>query len=140
VQTPALRTIGNIVTGDDAQTQTVITAGALPALLSLLSSGKDAIRKEACWTISNITAGPATQIGSIIEANLIPPLIEILARGDFKTKKEACWALSNATAGGMQNPQIIQYLSLLLLELDLLLTKLTGIWYNKDASSHFAIS
>lgn len=57
VQTPALRSVGNIVTGDDLQTQVVITSGALPALLSLLSSQKEGIRKEACWTISNITAG-----------------------------------------------------------------------------------
>lgn len=48
VQTPALRSVGNIVTGDDLQTQVVITSGALPALLSLLSSPKEAIRKEAC--------------------------------------------------------------------------------------------
>ncbi len=32
VQTPALRSVGNIVTGDDLQTQVVIASGALPAL------------------------------------------------------------------------------------------------------------
>ena len=32
-QTPALRTVGNIVTGDDSQTQFVINLNALPALL-----------------------------------------------------------------------------------------------------------
>merc|ERR1719409_2331244 len=32
VQTPALRAVGNIVTGDDAQTQVIITSGALPFL------------------------------------------------------------------------------------------------------------
>ena len=68
VQTPALRSVGNIVTGDDLQTQVVITSGALPALLSLLSSPKDGIRKEACWTISNVTAGSQLQIQSIIDA------------------------------------------------------------------------
>ena len=62
VQTPALRTIGNIVTGDDIQTQVVINCNALTALLSLLSSPKEGIRKEACWTISNITAGTVPQI------------------------------------------------------------------------------
>ncbi|KAG1763767.1 armadillo-type protein, partial [Suillus occidentalis] len=43
VQTPTLRSISNIVTGDDLQTQVVITSGALPALLSLLSSPKEGI-------------------------------------------------------------------------------------------------
>lgn len=110
VQTPALRSVGNIVTGDDLQTQVVISSGALPALLSLLSSPKDGIRKEACWTISNITAGSPHQIQAVIDANIVPPLINILQHADFKTRKEACWAISNATSGGLQEPSQIRYL------------------------------
>lgn len=110
VQTPALRSVGNIVTGDDLQTQVVIASGALQALLSLLSSQKDGIRKEACWTISNVTAGSPPQIQAVIDANIIPPLINILSNADFKTRKEACWAISNATSGGLQEPAQIRYL------------------------------
>ncbi len=110
VQTPALRSVGNIVTGDDVQTQIIINCGSLPALLSLLSSQKDGIRKEACWTISNVTAGNSTQIQAVIDANIIPPLIHLLSNGDFKTRKEACWAISNATSGGLQKPEQIRYL------------------------------
>lgn len=110
VQTPALRSVGNIVTGDDVQTQVIINCGALGALLSLLSSTKDGIRKEACWTISNITAGNSTQIQSVVDAGIIPPLIHLLSNGDFKTRKEACWAISNATSGGLQKPEQIRYL------------------------------
>ncbi|KAL9126104.1 MAG: hypothetical protein Q9217_004791 [Psora testacea] len=110
VQTPALRSVGNIVTGDDVQTQIIINCGSLPALLSLLSSQKDGIRKEACWTISNITAGNSTQIQAVIDAGIIPPLIHLLSNGDFKTRKEACWAISNATSGGLQKPEQIRYL------------------------------
>jgi importin subunit alpha-6/7 len=110
VQTPALRSVGNIVTGDDVQTQVIINCGALPCLLSLLSSNKDGIRKEACWTISNITAGNSAQIQSVVDANIIPPLIHLLSNGDLKTRKEACWAISNATSGGLQKPDQIRYL------------------------------
>lgn len=110
VQTPALRAVGNIVTGDDIQTQVVINCGALPNLLALLSSPKDGIRKEACWTISNITAGNNAQIQAIIDANIIPPLINMLQTADMKTKKEACWAISNATSGGLHKPEQIKYL------------------------------
>ncbi|KAF9358162.1 Importin alpha subunit (Karyopherin alpha subunit) (Serine-rich RNA polymerase I suppressor protein) [Mortierella sp. AD094] len=110
VQTPALRTVGNIVTGDDVQTQVIINCGALQALLALLASPKDNIRKEACWTISNITAGTSVQIQSVIDANLIPPLIAVLQNADFKSKKEACWAISNATSGGLNKPDQIRYL------------------------------
>ena len=60
---PALRTVGNIVTGDDLQTQVIINCTALPCLLNLLqTSHKKSIKKEACWTISNITAGTTEQI------------------------------------------------------------------------------
>lgn len=110
VQTPALRSVGNIVTGDDVQTQIIINCGALVALLQLLSSTKDGIRKEACWTISNVTAGNSTQIQAVIDAGIIPPLIHLLSNGDFKTRKEACWAISNATSGGLQKPEQIRYL------------------------------
>ena len=89
---PALRTVGNIVTGDDMQTQVefnaccvveavfyfvynmlieflwlilqyIIDHQALPCLLNLLTHNhKKSIKKEACWTISNITAGNKVQI------------------------------------------------------------------------------
>ncbi len=60
---PALRTVGNIVTGDDLQTQVIINCGSLSCLLHLLkTSQKKSIKKEACWTISNITAGTKEQI------------------------------------------------------------------------------
>jgi importin subunit alpha-1 len=100
IQQPALRTIGNIVTGTDEQTQVVLDCGALPYLLRLLSSSKRLIRKETCWTISNITAGTIEQIESVIQSGLIPPLISLLANSDFETRREAAWAISNATAGG----------------------------------------
>ncbi|XP_038875705.1 importin subunit alpha-1-like [Benincasa hispida] len=98
---PALRTVGNIVTGDDIQTQCIINDGALPCLLSLLTHNhKKSIKKEACWTISNITAGNKEQIQAVIEAGLIPPLVNLLQNAEFDIKKEAAWAISNATSGG----------------------------------------
>lgn len=110
VQTPALRSVGNIVTGDDIQTQTVIEFGALTALYGLLGSPKESIRKETCWTLSNITAGNTIQIQAVIDHNLMPPLIHTLAHGETKTKKEACWAICNATSGGLNRPEQIKYL------------------------------
>ncbi|KAI9257156.1 armadillo-type protein [Phascolomyces articulosus] len=110
VQTPALRSVGNIVTGDDLQTQAIINCGAIPALMHLLGSPKEAIRKETCWTISNITAGNTQQIQAVIEGNLIPYLVQTLANGDNKTRKEACWAICNATSGGLQELSQIKYL------------------------------
>ena len=106
VQTSALHAVGNIVTGDDLQTQVVLDCGALPCLLSLLSS--DSLRKEACWALSNINAGNVDQIQQVIDANLIPPLIYLLSRAKFDVKKEAAWAIATATSGG--TPEQIEYL------------------------------
>ncbi|GAB4835666.1 Importin subunit alpha-4 [Ancistrocladus abbreviatus] len=98
---PALRTVGNIVTGDDNQTQFVIDNQVLPNLYKLLTQNhKKSIKKEACWTISNITAGNKAQIQAVIEANLVLPLVDLLQNAEFDVKKEAAWAISNATSGG----------------------------------------
>ncbi|XP_022745801.1 importin subunit alpha-like isoform X2 [Durio zibethinus] len=107
---PALRTIGNIVTGDDVQTQfshsnnidgpplivkwmqdfCIINHQALPCLSNLLMNNfKKSIKKEACWMISNITAGSKEQIQ-----------VHLLQNAEFDIKKEAAWAISNATSGG----------------------------------------
>ncbi|KAI5680503.1 hypothetical protein M9H77_01730 [Catharanthus roseus] len=98
---PALRTVGNIVTGDDIQTQVIIDNEALPCLLNLLTQNhKKSIKKEACWTISNITAGNREQIQAVIQAGIIAPLVQLLQNAEFEIKKEAAWAISNATSGG----------------------------------------
>lgn len=96
----ALRAVGNIVTGDDVQTQVILNSGALPHILHLLSSEKESIRKEASWTISNITAGNRQQIQAVIDAQIFPVLIHILKNDEFKTRKEAAWSITNATSSG----------------------------------------
>jgi hypothetical protein len=103
VQVPALRCIGNIVTGDDKQTSAVLACNPLPFLLGLMSHRKKGIKKEACWTVSNITAGSGEQIQRVIEANLIPPLVCMMREETFDIQKEAAWAISNATSGGNTN-------------------------------------
>ena len=45
VQTAALRAVGNIVTGTDDQTQTVLNHGALEHFPSLLNHAKEKINK-----------------------------------------------------------------------------------------------
>ena len=109
VLVPALRTVGNIVTGDDMQTQIIINCGALPCLLNLLqTTHKKSIKKEACWTLSNITAGTKDQIQAVFDAGIIPPLVHLLATAEFDIKKESAWAISNATSGGTREQ--IKYL------------------------------
>jgi hypothetical protein len=101
VQMPAVRTIGNIISGTDMQTQMCIANGVLPCLAALLASGtKISICKEACWTISNITAGNQSQIQAVIDSNLVPLLIKTMTHAEFELRKEAVIALANICKGG----------------------------------------
>ncbi|KAI3849425.1 hypothetical protein MKX03_030821 [Papaver bracteatum] len=100
VYTPSLRTIGNIVTGDDEQTQVVIDNQVLSCFHQLLTQnyGKN-IKRETCWAISNITAGNVGQIQAVIEAKIIGPVVHLLRHEEFEIKKEAAWAITNASVG-----------------------------------------
>eukprot|EP00892_Ulva_mutabilis_P006136 jgi/Ulvmu1/3895/UM018_0116.1 len=114
VLVPALRTVGNIVTGTDEQTQAIINCQALTALYSILVSAqhhKKSIIKEACWTVSNITAGTREQIAAVIDSGCIDPIVNLLRNGELEIKREAAWAISNATSGGdpTQIQQLVQY-------------------------------
>ncbi len=103
-----LRAVGNIVSGDELQTQVMLNVSVLPCLLALLHSPRKGIKKEACWTISNITAGNALHIQAVMDAGIVPHLIDLLSNDEFDIKKEAAWAIANATARG--SPKQIRYL------------------------------
>uniref|UniRef100_A0A672FAK0 Importin subunit alpha n=1 Tax=Salarias fasciatus TaxID=181472 RepID=A0A672FAK0_SALFA len=103
---PALRTVGNIVSGSDAQTQVVIDAGFLEVLPKLLRHSKSSVQKEAAWALSNIAAGPSKQIQQLINCGLFAPLVELLRSGDFKSQREAVWAVMNITIGGTVDQMI----------------------------------
>nr|XP_033480663.1 importin subunit alpha-8 isoform X2 [Epinephelus lanceolatus] len=105
--TPALRSIGNIVSGSDLQTQVAVDAGVLKALPQLMRHPKPSVQKEAAWALSNIAAGPSKQIQQLITCGLLPPLVEQLRNGDFKTQREAVWAVTNFTSGGTVE-QVVQ--------------------------------
>lgn len=73
-----MRTIGNLVTGDDETTEMVLSQGLLQHLKSLVIHPSKMVRKEACWTISNITAGTADQIRQIYECGLLQSCCSML--------------------------------------------------------------
>ena len=103
---PGVRALGNFVTGDDTETQTVIDAGVIPHLYNLMGHEDGAIRKEACWTISNICAGTPVQVGMIMEQGIFDRLVDLVKNDVFDIQREAGWSISNTTA--LKEPNIIQ--------------------------------
>lgn len=98
ISVACLRTIGNILTGDDAETQYALEQGTLEALNRLISHNRKAVRKEVCWSVSNITAGNANQIQLCLDCGIIDKLIHLMQHDDNDIRKEALWAVSNTTA------------------------------------------
>lgn len=102
LMSPCIRSLGNIVTGNDEQTQACIDQGVLhPFQRILVNCNKVCIIKEICWCVSNVTAGKEAQIQSVLETdNLLESIIERLGGSEFRIQKEAIWVIANLTAGG----------------------------------------
>lgn len=105
VLAPALRTVGNIATGEDWQTQRLLDAGLLGPLRRLMTHTKNSIRKETLWTLSNILGGTPEQIRSVHEAGYFPDILAAM-RDQFDVMKEAAWALTNASA--QMSPELVK--------------------------------
>jgi HEAT repeat protein len=110
VVVPALRTLGNIVSGTEGQTQAVLDSGGLQVLIPHLHSQRAGIRKETCWALSNVAAGTQAQMANLLAFPLLlEGVIEQLRSGPWDVKKEAAWTVVNiATAG---NPAQLQQLA-----------------------------
>jgi len=100
VQTPALRTVHNLLMGDEAQVQVLLDCGLLLCLPALLVHPKTAIRTRACHAVCCVTAGGEAHIELVIAANILSPLVSILQEDDLDMRTGAVQAISNATACG----------------------------------------
>jgi len=97
VGTPALRTVGNLVTGDDTQTDTVLNCNPFGAVMFLMSSTKMKIRKECCWLLSNICAGPLYQVQQIRDHGFFERFTVMARDEEMAVRKEAAFAIANAS-------------------------------------------
>jgi len=101
--TPALRTLGNFVSGSDIQTQSVVDSGVLDSLVKTLDSAKKNIRKESCWLVSNIAAGNHNQINTLVRnPEVMTRVISAASSAEWEVRKEAAWVCSNIATGGSE--------------------------------------
>lgn len=95
VQIPALRTLGNILTGNDSQAQYLLNLGIIDHLSGLMYSHNREIRKEVLWCFSNIAAGAVEQVCLLSEHPCMSSIISSISDPDNEVKREALWTLAN---------------------------------------------
>ena len=97
VKLPALKLIGNIVSGDHLQTQKVLEMPILPLLQKCINSFNPSIRREVFFILSNICAGTLPQIDLLLGSSMASELILALEDHDSAVRSEALWAFANLT-------------------------------------------
>ncbi|CAD8085194.1 unnamed protein product [Paramecium primaurelia] len=94
---PALKNIGNILSGNDEQTNQVLQAGVLQSFEILLQHKRKSIRREVYWSLSNIVAGTIPQIKQIIRNDqLLKSLFKQLKLSDLQITKYIAFFVSNS--------------------------------------------
>lgn len=122
--TPVLRSIGNFVAGDNANTDALFDAakempgGILGSLVCCLDSEHRTLQKEAAWAVSNIVAGSLQHKQLVFCSGVVPALLHLLATSTFDVRKEAAYALGNLSvmpAGDSKVTQpIMEHLTMLI--------------------------
>ncbi|KAK1291387.1 Importin subunit alpha-1 [Acorus calamus] len=106
---PALRTVGNIVTGDDVQTQAVMDANIIHPLVGLLQYAEFDLKKEAAWAISNATSGGSSgQIQFLVTEGCIKPLCDLLTCSDPRIVTVCLEGLENILKAGLDKIEGLQ--------------------------------
>ena len=98
-----LRAVGNIVTGDDVQTQVYVTHFLMIDPRIMIYMG--------LWDLSyfNRTECTILSLQVILNCSVMPCLLSLLSGNSIKesVRKEACWTISNITAGNRQQIQAV---------------------------------
>jgi hypothetical protein len=101
-QKAAIRLIGDILCGTEAQTQQMIDVGVIPALRNLVAMNpprrKVGIQRLVYWSLTNITAGTEAQASAVFEAlaEHFPVLMRDITHGhDVTLRREAFLVIAN---------------------------------------------
>lgn len=100
IQYPALRIAGNIVSGDENDTQRMLDAGLLNVIAEIYPRASESWKKEILWIISNVTAGTPKQINMVMKMGFINLAMNEINGNSSYLQNDAFFVICNAINGG----------------------------------------
>ncbi|CAG8444629.1 3588_t:CDS:10 [Cetraspora pellucida] len=112
---PLIRTLGNIASGPDDNTDILIQQpDFLHAMLEYIQSDCRPVKKESLWVMSNITATRRPEVLiKVFNAGFIPILSTIATHTNFDIRKEAAYSLLNIASHGEEYMRSLPHQDLL---------------------------
>jgi importin subunit alpha-1 len=103
IEVAALRSLGNIVGGDEHQTTLAIEHGAITVLCAMLRAQvhnpRAVTQKEILWALSNIAAGNAQQKNALLQAGVFDLIASYVTMDDQTIRSDSQWTVANALQG-----------------------------------------